>query len=73
MQRLTKERLNKLASRDGVNPEPVWNFVGSIPFDSTPVDNHMNLLMDARLYGWDQETMRAIRDGIEETFNTSIG
>jgi len=62
--RPTKEQIEILAAKAS-DPEPVWDFVGSLPFGSTLPDNLANLAMDARLYGWDKSIVDAIREGIK--------
>jgi len=62
--RPTKERIEELASRPNVKKIPVFNFLGTLPSDTTIADDLMNLDMDAKLYGWNVETVKAIRDGI---------
>lgn len=70
MKRVNKEYIEELSSRENVDPEPVWNFLGTIPHDTTLADNYLNLSLDARLYGWSEETVQAIREGINKTFES---
>jgi hypothetical protein len=63
-QRPTNDRIRELASLPNVNEEAVFNFLGTLPDDTTIADDLMNLDMDARLYRWNDETVKAIRDGI---------
>jgi len=63
-QRPTNDRIRELASLPNVNEEAVFNFLGTLPDDTTIADDLMNLDMDARLYRWNDETVKSIRDGI---------
>jgi hypothetical protein len=62
--RPTNERIKELASLPNVEEDAVFNFLGTLPSDTTQVDDLMNLDMDARLYRWTEETTKAIRNGI---------
>jgi hypothetical protein len=62
--RPTNDRIRELASLPNVNEDAVFNFLGTLPNDTTIVDDLMNLDMDTRLYGWNRETYRAIERGI---------
>lgn len=64
MERIPKEIIESLASRDGVRETAVWNFLGTAHHCGTVANALMNLGMDARLYGWNKETVKAIRDGL---------
>jgi hypothetical protein len=64
MERIPQERIEKLAARKGVKVEAVRNFLGTAHHCGTLPDALMNLNMDARLYGWNQKTINAIRDGL---------
>jgi hypothetical protein len=62
--RPTNDRIRELASLPNVNEDAVFNFLGTLPDDTTIADDLMNLDMDTRLYGWNLETYRAIERGI---------
>ena len=67
MKTLTSQEIEELASRDTVKRIAVENFLSSL--DSLTKDNAIsNLKKDARLYRWNAETVRAIRDGIVVAF-----
>lgn len=63
MRKLTTEEIHKLTSRKNVKRIAVENFLFSAPLDSH-MANCMNLDMDARLYKWNSQTVKAIRDGL---------
>jgi hypothetical protein len=64
--RPTNERIKELASLPNVDEDAVFNFLGTLPSHTTIADDRMNLIMDAKLYGWNIETIKAISDGITE-------
>lgn len=55
------------ASRPGVNRVAVENFLGSLE-GMTYQEAVANCEMDARIYGWNHETVGAIREGLIEHF-----
>jgi hypothetical protein len=60
---LTREDIDKLASKKGVKTIAVQNFLstlGSLSYS----DAFGNLEMDARMYKWNAATFKAISDGI---------
>jgi len=62
MRRLTVVEVNKLSSRHMVKKIAVENFLSTM---GTNYDHAMgNLAMDARLYRWNKQTIRAIEAGI---------
>lgn len=65
---LTSERIQFLARGIKVRAIAVENFLFSLNKGTKKVDAEMNLYMDARSYGWNVETQRAIKQGIEEYF-----
>lgn len=71
---LTKEQLEKLASRKNVRRVAVENFLSSLPLDEhgpygARGNAEANLSSDAQAYGWNSATVRAIRDGINQIFS----
>jgi hypothetical protein len=70
--RPTKETIQHLASGQKVNRTAVYNFLGTLPFNTTEEDDLANLAMDARLYRWNEETIRAIDFGIRGAFSSQI-
>jgi hypothetical protein len=67
--RPTNERIKELASLPNVNENAVFNFLGTLPSNTSQADDLMNLQMDARLYRWNPETVKAIETGIREDKN----
>lgn len=43
----------------------VENFLMTVGSNDNPIYARLNLDMDARLYGWNKETINAIKEGIE--------
>lgn len=66
MRKLTGPEVEELASRSGVRRIAVENFLTTFPLDLNPMYQNMNLIADARAYGWNQETIQAIRDGLQK-------
>ncbi len=64
MLRLTSQQIEEFASRKGAKRIAVENFLCSL-FDSDEREALMNLHADARSYGWNAATIRAIHDGIK--------
>ena len=64
MDRIPKDKIEKLAARKNVNETAVWNFLGTAHHCGSIPNALMNLDMDARLYGWNAETKQAIKDGL---------
>lgn len=62
MSNLTKEEIEKFASRKDVRRIAVENFLMSMSDEAFA--NYLNLDMDARLYKWNIATVKAIKDGI---------
>lgn len=67
--RLTPQEIKNLASYPKVNQEAVYNFLGTLPENTSQQDDDCNLAMDTKLYGWNEETIRAISFGISEAFH----
>jgi len=63
LKRLTFEEIKQFADREKVRKIAVENFLMTLP-DSERVAL-ANLEYDRRLYKWNVETVRAIRDGIK--------
>lgn len=59
------DRIEALASMNGVDRRAVENFLGSLP-GLTQAAALANLEHDTRLYGWNTATGRAIQQGIME-------
>ena len=69
---LSKEEIEKLATRKGVKSIAVYNFLGSLE-GLSKMDALANLsfalyVLDARLYKWNAATVKAIQDGIKKHF-----
>jgi hypothetical protein len=61
--RVSPAKIASLAFRKGVKSVAVENFLGSID-GLTRSEAFANLNADARSYGWNAATVRAISDGI---------
>lgn len=70
MKNLTAGRIEVLASLPGVKRIAVENFLGTMgDVDHSTYEGIMaNAQMDAMLYKWNKETVRAILRGITESF-----
>ncbi len=64
LRRLTYTEIETLASRPGVRRIAVENFLCSFPTDLEPMYQNMNLHDDARAYGWNTQTVQAIKEGL---------
>lgn len=60
---ITSEQITKLAARKNVRANAVKNFLGSVG-DLTYQEAVGNVEMDAQSYGWNHETVAAIREGL---------
>lgn len=74
-QTLTTEQLEVLAARKGVNRIAVENFLASINLEEhlpygARGNADANLSSDARAYGWNSATVKAIRDGLRQIFGS---
>jgi len=65
LRELMDREINKLASRKGVRRVAVENFLMTVHYNKTSSIAIANLRLDARLYKWNDETVRAISDGIK--------
>ena len=63
MRSLTAEEIKRLASRKGVKRIAVENFLSTMG-DNAAIASY-NLALDARMYKWNIQTIRAIEDGIK--------
>lgn len=63
MAKLDAAKIEKLASRKGVKRVAVENFLGTMD-GSNKSDAWWNLRADAKSYGWNDATVKAISDGI---------
>lgn len=63
MRSLTAEEIKRLASRKGVKRIAVENFLSTMG-DNAAIALY-NLALDARLYKWNIQTIKAIEDGIK--------
>jgi len=59
--------IEQFAGRPGVKRMAVENFLMSLD-DLSEREAKQNLAQDARLYKWNKETKKAIRDGIKYYF-----
>lgn len=60
--------IEEFAQRPGVRRVAVENFLMTVNNNPTQHDALLNLDMDARLYGWNHETVEAICYGIFRAF-----
>jgi len=67
MRQLTCEEIEKFSKRPRVRRIAVENFLYTVTNNPNVFDAYMNLDMDARLYRWNRETIKAIKDGIRLT------
>lgn len=71
-QPLTADVIEEYAARPGARRLAVENFLMTVHNNPTQHDALMNLSMDARLYGWSDETVKAIGYGIFRAFQEDI-
>lgn len=62
--RLLVADIQDLTSRPGVRQIAVMNFLLTVHHNNDRLAALHNLNLDAGLYGWNEETYRAIQDGI---------
>lgn len=62
---IANDRIAKLASLPGVDLDAAWNFLGTLD-GLSQAEALANLELDARSYGWNTATCRAIQQGIME-------
>jgi len=65
MRELTMEEIEKLATRPGVRKIAVENFLMTVHHNTAVHAALYNLVMDAKLYGWNRATVNAILAGIK--------
>jgi len=70
MQRLTKTEIEKYANVKGVKRVAVINFLSSLDPDIGAMGNTMNMHMDAKMYKWNEVTVRTIEAGIRAAFSS---
>jgi hypothetical protein len=64
MRKLTLEEIEILSSRAGFMKIAVENFLMTLTNNPSPEVAIMNLISDARIYKWNNNTVQAIMDGI---------
>lgn len=64
MRKLTIQEITELANLPGVKPVAVENFLMTVHVNKSAVAALLNLERDRRMYGWNDETVRAIQKGI---------
>ena len=67
MRELTLKEVENFASKPKVRRIAVENFLYTVTNNPNVFGAYMNLDMDARLYRWNRETIKAIKDGIRLT------
>ena len=71
--RLTRFEIALLVDRNPTcSSEPVYNFLGTLPDNTSSEDDIANLERDAQLYGWNGGTINAIWTGIEVAFGNPL-
>jgi hypothetical protein len=67
---ITAAQIEELASREGVRRIAVENFLSTLEVcdDLTRLEVISNLNLDARLYHWNANTVKALREGINLHF-----
>lgn len=65
MRQLTLQEIKRFASRQNVRRIAVENFLLSVTNNQSSQDAYRNLFRDARLYRWNNETIKAIKEGID--------
>jgi len=68
MRPLTSEEIERLAGRTEVKRIAVENFLAALDANIGDVGNRENARRDARQYGWNPATLRAIMEGIRMAF-----
>lgn len=64
MRKLTIQEITELANLPGVKLVAVENFLMTVHVNKSAVAALLNLERDRRMYGWNDETVRAIQKGI---------
>jgi hypothetical protein len=72
MYTLSSVEIVEFASRSGANKRDVESFLGTVGQAGTEVGALLNLYYDARLYGWDISTIRAIEAGIRAAYAEDV-
>lgn len=65
LKKLEDFQIRELSQRKGVRRVAVENFLGTLTNNGSPEEAVYNMLLDAGLYRWNQETINAIKRGIE--------
>lgn len=65
MRELTNTEIKKFATKRGVRGNAVENFLESLGSAGSKSKEIANLHDDAREYGWNAATVKAIKEGIE--------
>jgi len=65
MKALTLQEIKIFATRRNVRRVAVENFLMTLQNNGTPREAYQNLFRDAKMYRWNQNTIRAIKDGID--------
>lgn len=65
LRNLTVEEIKQFSSRPGVRVIAVENFLMTISANRLPMYAYLNLDADAHSYKWNQQTVQAIKDGID--------
>jgi hypothetical protein len=65
MRKLTSSEIENLAATPGAKRIAVENFLSTVHYNPTLTCALRNLNMDAELYKWKSETVKAIKTGIK--------
>lgn len=65
LRKLSLEEIEKLSNRPSVRRIAVENFLMTLTNNPDEYSALANLQMDAKLYKWNKETVKAIKDGIK--------
>lgn len=65
MKQLTLQEIKTFATRRHVRRVAVENFLLSLHNNGTARAAYQNLMRDAKMYRWNQNTVKAIKDGID--------
>ncbi len=69
MRPLTNDEIAIFAHVPNASEEAVWNFLGTAHHCGGYLNALANLQMDAELYEWNKETVKAILDGLKYANN----
>lgn len=64
MKPLTHKEIQRFINSD-VDQDAVWNFLGTAHHCGSYINALCNLEMDAELYRWNKETVKAIMNGLK--------